>query len=156
MNAERTNFVVGFVFDNDGRDVILLEKRRPWWQSGKLNGVGGAIEDGETPLMAMSREAWEEIGAVNLEWFRFAVIIVQDPEKDTVLTIHCFAAMGYGTMRTKTDEPLVRAPYEAVVNDLVPIIPNLRWLLPMALTHMKTPGPAVEIRYQSPEQSWRV
>lgn len=55
-------YVLGFVFDALGREVALIEKRRPAWQAGRLNGVGGKIEPGETPLQAMERECREECG----------------------------------------------------------------------------------------------
>ena len=57
-------YVVGFLFDEDARryhktghgNVVLIEKNRPAWQAGRLNGVGGHIEIGETPDEAISRE----------------------------------------------------------------------------------------------------
>jgi 8-oxo-dGTP pyrophosphatase MutT (NUDIX family) len=30
-------------------EVLLIEKQKPAWQRGKLNGVGGKIEPGENP-----------------------------------------------------------------------------------------------------------
>lgn len=55
-------YVLGFIFDVDGREVVLIEKRRPSWQAGLLNGIGGKIEAGETPIQAMERECREECG----------------------------------------------------------------------------------------------
>lgn len=40
--------------------VLLIEKKRPKWQEGKLNLVGGKIERGETPIDAAIREFDEE------------------------------------------------------------------------------------------------
>lgn len=57
-----TRYVLGFIFDVAGREVALIEKRRPAWQAGRLNGIGGKIEAGETPLQAMQRECREECG----------------------------------------------------------------------------------------------
>jgi 8-oxo-dGTP pyrophosphatase MutT (NUDIX family) len=53
-------YVVGFLFSEDESRVLLVWKNRPAWQDGKLNGVGGKIEAGETPLQAMEREFKEE------------------------------------------------------------------------------------------------
>ncbi len=36
-------YVVGFMFTEDEKQVVLIEKKRPEWQAGKLNGVGGKI-----------------------------------------------------------------------------------------------------------------
>ena len=54
-------YVVGLVFDNKNR-VMFIEKNRPDWQKGYLNGVGGKIEDAETSKYAIQRECKEESG----------------------------------------------------------------------------------------------
>lgn len=58
-----TQYCLGFLFDEDYRAVMLIRKARPDWQKGKLNGVGGHVEEGEEPLQAMAREFKEETGA---------------------------------------------------------------------------------------------
>ena len=55
-------YVIGFMFDNSMENVCLIQKNRPGWQAGKLNGVGGHIEPGEFPIDAMVREFCEETG----------------------------------------------------------------------------------------------
>lgn len=52
----------GFLFSPDKSEVILIRKAKPSWMAGKLNGVGGKIEPGETPLCACVREFEEETG----------------------------------------------------------------------------------------------
>ena len=54
-------YVLAFAFDLTGQ-VALIKKNRPDWQRGRLNGIGGKIEDGELPSMAMAREFEEETG----------------------------------------------------------------------------------------------
>lgn len=54
-------YVVGLLFDNIDR-VLLINKNRPDWQRGYFNGLGGAINEGETSKQAMSRECKEESG----------------------------------------------------------------------------------------------
>jgi hypothetical protein len=56
----KDRYVLGFVFSEDSSRVLLVWKNRPAWQAGKLNGIGGKIEAGETPLQAMQREFREE------------------------------------------------------------------------------------------------
>lgn len=53
--------VVGLVFDNTNR-VLLIHKKRPMWQNGIFNGIGGTINENETPKEAMVRECREESG----------------------------------------------------------------------------------------------
>lgn len=62
-------YVLGLLFSEDASRVLLVWKNRPAWQNGKLNGIGGKIEPGETPLQAMDREFVEEtyfVGYANL------------------------------------------------------------------------------------------
>lgn len=44
------------------KEILLVEKTKPEWQKGKLNLLGGAIEEGETPEQAAIRELKEESG----------------------------------------------------------------------------------------------
>ena len=50
-----------------GEKILLVKKDRPAWQSGRLNLVGGKIEEGETPEQAALRELKEEAGFVPME-----------------------------------------------------------------------------------------
>ena len=55
-------FTLGFTFSADGKYVYLMRKDHPDFQAGKLNGVGGKLEPGETFADCMAREAVEESG----------------------------------------------------------------------------------------------
>lgn len=57
------HYVLGFIFNQDKTKVLLVHKKRPSWQAGKWNGIGGKIEEKDMdPLEAMQRECIEEIG----------------------------------------------------------------------------------------------
>ena len=56
----KDRYVLGFVFSEACDRVLLMWKNRPAWQAGKLNGIGGKIEAGETAQHAMEREFTEE------------------------------------------------------------------------------------------------
>lgn len=43
-------------------DVLMILRKKDDWQTGKLNLLGGSIEDGETPEQAAVRELREEAG----------------------------------------------------------------------------------------------
>jgi 8-oxo-dGTP diphosphatase len=79
MLARQKKYALGFIFDQARDHVLLIQKARPARQRGKLNGIGGKVEEGETFLQAMIRECWEETGisteARGLEWQHFATLI---------------------------------------------------------------------------------
>ena len=55
-------YVVGYMFNDDGTQVVLIHKNHPPAQNGLYNGVGGKVEYLEDPLLAMLREFREETG----------------------------------------------------------------------------------------------
>ncbi len=55
-------YVCGFMFSPDKKQVALIRKTKPEWQKDLLNGIGGKIESGESPHEAMVREFYEESG----------------------------------------------------------------------------------------------
>lgn len=71
-------YVVGFAFNDN--HVLLIEKKRPSWQKGLYNGLGGHIEGDETPVAAMVREFKEECGIATKEpdWEQYAEMKGED------------------------------------------------------------------------------
>ncbi len=76
----RKEFVVGFAFSKDRSKVVLVKKNRPAWQAGRMNGVGGKFEDGESPSECMVREFLEETGVQTSieDWHYYTKIIGRD------------------------------------------------------------------------------
>lgn len=120
-------YVVGFMFDKTETNVLLLCKNRPTWQRNKVNGIGGRIENGELAIEAMRREFMEEVGIDHTDWREFCVL--SDWRE---WSIHFFFTTGeLGQSLQCTDE----LPIICAVGDLPDrVIPNLRWLIPMALS----------------------
>jgi hypothetical protein len=75
-----TLYVAGFLFRENKTQVALIEKQRPAWQKGKLNGIGGRVEIDETPREAMKREFKEEAGADISQWRAFCYLQGINPE----------------------------------------------------------------------------
>lgn len=60
-------YTVGFIFNPALDKVLLIQKERPDWQKGKLNGIGGKIEPNEKSVECMAREVKEESGLITHE-----------------------------------------------------------------------------------------
>ena len=124
-----TRYVAGFLFDDCRQHVVLIRKNRPEWQRGKLNGLGGRIEPGETPASAMRREFQEETGVDIPDWKEFAVLT------GTGFVVHFFYGCAdwetIGRVSSLTDE-LVRT-YQLNELGSLPTVPNAKWLIPKAL-----------------------
>lgn len=144
------NFVVGFLFTHDHEKVVLIEKKRPTWQSGKLNGVGGKIEGEEAAVDAMAREFEQETGVAFGGWSIFMRLKVND---DTV-----FFCVGVSDLvshvGSPTDEKVFVVETKSVAIDRLPAgwpvpfdgrgiralpepVYNLPWLVPMALDALR-------------------
>jgi 8-oxo-dGTP diphosphatase len=123
-----TKYVVGFLFDPASQQVVVIQKVSPKWQAGKFNGVGGKIEDGETPYEAMVREFAEETGVQHNGWEQYAILRGID------WVVHVFRSWGdVSQVATLTVEPVSVIPVKQMDDLDIEVIPNLRWLIPLAL-----------------------
>lgn len=122
-----TNYVAGLMFSEDHQHVALIAKQKPEWQRGKLNAIGGKMEEDDvTSLDAMTREFKEETGATVLDWRHFCTLRFRGGE------IYFFTAIGdLGALKTMEAEEVGIHRVDSV--PLSPTIPNLRWLVPLAL-----------------------
>lgn len=120
-------YVVGFYFNMTRTRLALIRKTKPAWQAGLLNGIGGKIELGETPLQAMVREFKEEGGVIAMNWREFCVMEFQGAE------IYFFTTRGEIMPWTQPESPEMVEIINVDQLDSVATIPNLRWLVRMAL-----------------------
>lgn len=126
-------YVVGLLFNHRRDALVLIEKNRPDWQAGKLNGVGGKVEGDETPALAMSREFFEEAGIALFDWV--PLVRLYRPNGFEVYFFSLESERARDVI-TKTDEKVVTVGIEN--HRIVPAwigqcVPNLGWLVPMAL-----------------------
>jgi len=164
-------YVIGFLFrkENDLSDVLLVYKNHgPEHVVGKLNGLGGMVEKGETPLQAMEREAAEEgnvhLGPSCTPWQQFHYELHSSGSE-----LHFFVARAdrkiTKEIRTCTDEVVSwvhvgdilnsGSAHVKDVNGSSPIffrhcVPNLMYLVPMACHWLLHPSQ----HYSEQEPLW--
>jgi 8-oxo-dGTP diphosphatase len=122
-----TKYCLGFMFNENETDVLLIEKQKPSWQRGKFNGIGGKVEEGETSMMAMCREFNEETGIDNSLWDYVVSIYGEDWHVD-VFTIKDDVVFNF---EQKESERLALIPIKDL--DDFNVIHNLYWLIPLCL-----------------------
>lgn len=140
--ANLIHYTVGFMFSEDLRTVLLISKERPAWQKGKLNGIGGKVNIGESPVQAMVREFKEETGLVTTkdDWSLFHY---ERHPSGTVL--HFYVAQAplavLEARESLTDEVVELWSADLHINldrkDFS--VYNLPYLLPMALSWIQHP-----------------
>lgn len=139
-------YVLGFLFCANAEAVVLIRKMKPPWQRGLLNGVGGKIERGETPLEAMIREFQEETG-VNTSacnWRSFCVMHGDNWE------VTCFETKNEDAwLSAKTTERERIRKLNLKSLDRSKCVSNLMWLLTLALDDNEGLPPFAIVQYPS-------
>lgn len=126
-------YVLGFLFNHDDTEVVLIRKQRPDWAAGLLNGIGGKIEKGETGQEAMAREFDEEAGVwiVATGWREFGRLICPGHWEVLLFESRLADIAPRDVVRTTTDEEVT------VVNmrelSAWPLVPSINWMIPMAI-----------------------
>lgn len=130
-----TEYVAGFQINPLYKTVSLIRKLKPDWQRGKLNAIGGKIEEGERPGQAMIREFHEEAGLVIHNWAHFATV------QGDWGAVYFFRTFSLLTPHSKEEEQIevhgiAEVPYDQC-------IPNLSWLIPLAIYTHDTYAPVI-------------
>ena len=130
MQLRMKNYTVGFIFNAGLSRVALIHKNRPEWQKGKLNGIGGKMEEGETSSACMVREVQEETGLhTKLEQWIFLGTIARD-EYDAVVDFYAMVHAGAPeAIATQTDEQVEWCDARHLPET---VLPNLPWLIAYA------------------------
>jgi 8-oxo-dGTP diphosphatase len=118
-------------------DEILLAEKQKKIGAGKLNGVGGKLEPGETDFEAAVRETKEEIGVRPTVFKKMAEITFHncfDDETLQKMKVHTFIATEWKGEPTSTDE--MKKPVWCKINDLPyeEMLPDDRYWLPLILS----------------------
>lgn len=133
-------FVLGFAFTPGLEWVALIRKRkvRPGFEfmSGRLNGLGGKIRDGELPLDAMVREFKEESGVeIPAESWDFCGSFKRRGDYE----VFVYRAVVEAARNVRTADPeegrvILYPPEKVAASKLFPTllpVATLSWLLPL-------------------------
>lgn len=129
----KNQYVLGFAFNNDRSKVLLITKKRPLWQAGLYNGIGGKIESFDlSPAHALTREFKEEAGIQTSEnqWKEYATV-----ESD-IFHVTCFWTIldNFDSYQSITDEEISDVSITYLFNSQFNnCLSNLSWLICMAL-----------------------
>jgi 8-oxo-dGTP diphosphatase len=124
------NYVLGFAFNADRTKIVMIRKTRPAWQAGRLNGLGGKIEPGETQLQAMCREFAEETGVTTQEsdWHYYAELKALDS------SVYCYRLFDDKILAARTIEDQEIILCDVDLNGLTKeSLKSCSWLIAMAL-----------------------
>jgi len=125
-------YVLGFCLTPDG--VVLIQKSKPDWQRGKWNGIGGSIEEGETPMDAMLREFREEahIRTIASQWtelFTLSGATLGNAAKPWQMTV--FLGRTDGSLKELFPINIDEGRVDVLEMVPSPIDSTAAWLLPM-------------------------
>jgi 8-oxo-dGTP diphosphatase len=124
-------YTLAFVCFND-QCLVLNRKKSPWL--GMWNGLGGKIQEGETPIESIQRELFEEMGMT---------FPLEDIQEAGVLTWDDFEAEGQGIYLfvVQLKKPFeTKYPYDS--DEGILAIKSVDWLI-----HEHNLGVAPNIKY---------
>lgn len=126
----RTNYVVCLLFNDDLSEVCLIEKNRPDWQKGLLNGPGGKIEPGETIVEAATREFKEETGVCVTSWAQLCMKKAHNNSYQVNFLVAADSNL-LKLVRSTTDEQVGVRTVKFI--DPLKLVSSIEWVLPLAV-----------------------
>lgn len=130
-------YVAGFAFNEDLTHVVMVSKLKPEWQRGKLNAVGGKIENAEMAHIAMVREFQEET-SVHVPVTRWtSLTTITDIDKFIVHFYYTqLSSEAWKSIQTVEEEEIIKVSLEDM--KFHKRIDNIDMLITMAQYKIKT------------------
>lgn len=134
LEKKGRRYVITFMFTEDLSGVWMIEKNKPEWQKGCVNGIGGKIETGEMPTNAAIRELKEEGG---VEFNEYDVLYVGLIEGDE-FQVEVYTGVTDQKLKTVESEGIKLIPKDDV--RLHKHIDNIPLLIEACLLKIKNPS----------------
>ncbi len=125
-------YTLGFIFNENMDKVLLIHKLVPAWQVGKINGLGGKMEEVEDGLSCIVREIQEESGLITEKesWEFICKMHSLDFNIDT------FGYIYTGDINDAKSLEAEQIEWFDVNNLPENVISNLKWLIPLTIDKM--------------------
>jgi 8-oxo-dGTP diphosphatase len=136
---------LGFIYTPLLDQVLLIQKSKPVFHKGLLNGLGGKTDPGETAAQCIAREVQEESGLVIQEedWLQIGSL------KWTEWSVDVLVAKYSGDQNKALS--LTGDPVTWYETNKLPanVVSNLNWLIPLGIDCLKQQHPPqVVVTYQ--------
>jgi 8-oxo-dGTP diphosphatase len=130
----KTEYVLGFAYWRN-QVALIYKTKGPRNLRGHWNGIGGKVEEGETPSVAMSREYFEETGdTLNPEKWTYFGTISSEHYHMHLLCAMCDTHLDAPPHIENTEEGGEVVQWFKI-KDLPNVVPNLRWIIPLSLDY---------------------
>lgn len=142
-------YVLSFLFNEDATELLLIKKRRPFWQANHYNGIGGKTEEfDKSYLDAAIREIKEETGLkysedeleYKLEMFNEDYSTEIESNKEFSVRVFTSFNDKINKFKSLTDEEVFKFKLEDIPKEK--LVNSVTWLLPLILYE----DPEVQIR----------
>lgn len=128
------HYVLGLIFNKTKQAVLLVEKKKPKWQAGRWNGIGGEIEVFDVePFMAMERESREETGHYDFD-FEHAITFVCPG--GTIYVYKSNSEVDEIPFKQTENEQLLVFPLRNLPSNMMT---DLKWIIPVCLSNLQFP-----------------
>lgn len=135
--AGQNIYCLGFIFNKDLNEVLLIRKNRgPEVIVGKLNGIGGKCNKNEAPSQSMIRETKEETGLDISDWYPVCDYTINC----SVIYIYTYASDEVYSYRQVEDEQIDIYNIDFALKQLNCVF-NLNWIIPMCLNKINKTEP---------------
>jgi 8-oxo-dGTP diphosphatase len=142
-----TKYVVGFMFNPQMSMVAMIRKKRPKWQNGLMNGIGGKVEPGESVEDTMIREFSEETGYDTHEkWRVFCAASGVNNDKSTMVIDFFYTFGPLHKLVSMTDEEIVIVNVTEIFQEPKKFIGNIPWLIALCLDYGKGIYPPIFVQ----------